>query len=157
MSVQDTYLREHAVGFPGSVVNLGLKNIITKLAEASSIAPGLAVTRGTLDDQALLATATGADFIGITVSTTAGQANGSDVFTYAEDDAMNVLDEGEIYVLCEDGCVPGDDVFFRHTISGNEVLGAFRTDADTADADQIVGATFESTAGAGEIAIVKLP
>lgn len=157
MSVQTTYTREHVVGFPGSIVDAGLKNIITKLAEASSIGSGLAVTRGTLDDQALLATATGAEFVGITTSTTAGQADGSDAFVYQENDAMNVLETGRIYVTCEDGCVPGDDVFFRHTAAGLEVLGAFRTDADTADADQITGATFESTAGVGEIAIVKLP
>ena len=157
MSVQDSYTVNHAVGFEGGVVDMSLHNIISKIAEGSDIAPGLAVTRGTGDNQANLPSATGEDFMGITTSTTAGQANGLDVFTYEENSAMNVLDEGRIYVICEDGCVPGDDVFFRHTTGTGTVIGAFRTDADTATADQITGATFESTAAVGAIAIVKLP
>jgi hypothetical protein len=157
MAVQTTYTREHERGFEGSVVDLSNNNIITKIAEGSDIGEGRAVVRGTQDRDAILPSATGQEFIGVTTSTTAGQADGSDNFNYEENSPMNVLDFGRIYVFCEDGCSAGDDVFFRHTASGgNTVLGRFRTDADTATADQIVGAKFETTVSAGEIAIIKL-
>lgn len=157
MGVQDSYTVDHVVGFQGGVVDSSLKNIISKMIEAGPIVAGLAVVRGTGDNQVKLASATGADFMGVTVATTAGQADGSDVFAYETGDASNLLGFGRIYVTCEDGCVPGDTVFFRHTAgAGGTVIGSFRTDADTATADQITNATFESTAGVGELAILQL-
>ena len=71
--------------------------------------------------------------------------------------ALAIMKSGRIYALCEDGCVPGDDVFFRHTTGTGTEIGALRTDADTATADQITGATWETTTAAGEIGIIQLP
>ena len=157
MAVQTTYTREHERGFEGSVVDLSTNNIITKIAEGGAIGEGRAVVRGTQDRDAKLPSTSGQEFIGVTTSTTAGQADGSDNFNYEENAPMNVLDFGRIYVFCENGCSAGDDVYFRHVASGtNTVLGRFRTDADSSTADQIVGAKFETTVAAGEIAIIKL-
>ncbi|MEA3330614.1 MAG: hypothetical protein U9Q29_02850 [Campylobacterota bacterium] len=156
MGVQTSYTVDHVVGYAGSVVDSSLKNIISKMVETGPISQGLAVTRGTGDNQVLKATATGADFMGVAVATTAGQADSLDAFEYQEDSAINLLGFGRIYVICENGCVPGDAVFFRHTVGTGSVIGAFRTDADTATADEITNATFESTAGAGELAILQL-
>ena len=156
MGVQDTYTVDHVVGYEGSVVDSSLKNIISKMVETDTIIPGIAVVRGTGDNQVKSPTATGADFMGVSVATTAGQANGSDVFAYEPNSAINLLGFGRIYVLCEDGCVPGDAAFFRHTVGTGSVIGAFRTDLDTDKADEIPNATFESTAGAGELAILQL-
>ena len=153
MPVQTDYSATHVVGYEGSVVDNSLNNIGTKIAEDSDIGQGIAVVRGAGDNGATIATATGGEFVGITTSTTAGEADGSDNFLYLEDSAVNVLDTGKIYGFCEDGCSPGDAVFFIHT-GANQ--GKFRTDLDTDKADEIVGATFESTATAGNIAVIKL-
>ncbi|MCK5603142.1 hypothetical protein KAR91_14770, partial [Candidatus Pacearchaeota archaeon] len=74
----------------------------------------------------------------------------------AENREMNIIDLGRIHVVTEQSVVPGDTVFFRHTAPGAEVIGSFRKDADTANADQIQGASFESTTGAGGIAVIQL-
>ena len=155
--VQTTYAEEQAKAQEGQRANLGAYNSISKAAEDSDIKFGRAVVRGTADNQALLAVATAGVFLGITEFTTAWAADADDEHLYAENREMNILNFGYVWVITEDACVPGDDVFFRHTITGVEELGTLRTDADGTDADQIPGATFESTAGAGELALVKLP
>jgi len=154
--VQNSYDFKHAEGFVGQMADLQLTNVLSRNAEASEIDFGLAVVRGTADDQCKLATATGGSFLGLTVRTIAGTANTAGDRKYQINESVNILDEGVIYAICEDGCVPGDDVFFRHTVAGVEVLGALRTDADTADADQIPNAVWDTTTAAGEIGRVKL-
>jgi len=154
--VQTTYTNDHIPGFVGQYADLQLTNVLSRSAEATVIDFGLAVVRGTADDQCLLATATGGSFLGITARTITGTADTAGDRTYQIGESVNILDEGVIYAICEDGCVPGDDVFFRHTVAGVEVLGALRTDADTADADQIPNAVWDTTTAAGEIGTVKL-
>lgn len=154
--VQDSYVAEQSAAIAGQRADFGLVDVLSKVAEGGDINFGLAVVRGTSDGQAELPSATGQAFLGLTEYTTAWAANASDVHLYAENREMNLLDFGRIYAVCEDGCVPGDPVFFRHTAAGNEVLGALRTDADGADADQIDGATWETTASAGAIAMLQL-
>jgi len=156
MSVQTSYELEHIEGFVGQFADLQLTNVFSRSAEATVIDFGLAVVRGTADDQCILATATGGSFLGITTRTVAGTADTAGDRKYQINESVNILDEGVIYAICEDGCVPGDDVFFRHTVTGVEVLGALRTDADTADADQIPNAVWDTTTAAGEIGRVKL-
>lgn len=154
--VQTTYTAEHIAGFEGQRVDFGLVDIISKAAEDSDINFGRAVVRGTADNQAILPSASGQAFLGVTEYTTAWAANASDVHLYQENREMNILDFGRIFVVCEDGCVPGDDVFFRHTTGTGTTIGAFRTDADTATADQVSGASWESTTSAGDIGLIKL-
>ena len=154
--VQTTYSEEQVVAHEGQRSDLGLIDVVSKVAQDSDVKYGRAVVRGTADNQAKLPTTTGQAFMGITSSTTAGVANASDVHLYEENREMNIVDFGRIWVICEDGCVPGDSVFFRHTASGSEEIGSLRTDADTADADEIAGATFETTASAGGLALVQL-
>lgn len=156
MPVQTSYLAEHATAFEGQRSDFGLFDIQSKAAEGSDINFGLAVIRGTADDQAKLPSAAGQAFLGITEYTTAWSANASDVHLYKENQEMNIVDFGRVWVICEDGCVPGDSVFYRHTTGTGTVIGAFRTDADTATADQIDGASFETTASAGGLALVQL-
>ena len=153
--VQTSYSAEHVVATVGQRADLGLFDIISKAAEGSDINFGLAVVRGTGDDQAKLPSTTGQAFMGITEYTTAWAANASDVHLYQENREMNIVDFGRVYAICEDGCVPGDAVFYRHTTGTGTTIGAFRTDADTATADEVNGATWETTASAGGIAIIN--
>ena len=157
MPVQDAYTAEQEVAHEGQRADLGLIDIISKAAEGSEINFGRAVIRGTSDDQAKLPSATGQAFMGVTEFTTAWAANASDVHLYEENREMNIVTFGRMWVITEEAVVPGDPVFFRHTAGGGgSIIGRFRTDADTASADQIVGATFETTAGAGALAMIKL-
>ncbi len=154
--VQTAYTAEQVVAQEGQRADLGLIDIISKTAEDSDFEYGKAVVRGTGDNQALLPAAGSVDFLGITEFTTAGVANASDEHLYEENSEMNILRKGRIWVVTEDACVPGDDVYFRHVATGAEKFGALRTDADGTDATQIAGATFETTAVAGGLAIVQL-
>lgn len=67
---------------------------------------------------------------------------------------LSVMIEGEIYVKVEDAVVAGQPVFARHTAAGAEVLGACRSDADGGDAEEVAGARYLRSAGAGELAVV---
>lgn len=154
--VQTSYSAEHEKGVAGQRADLGLVDIQSKVAEGSDINFGLAVVRGTADNQAKLPSATGQAFLGITEYTTAWAADASDIHLYQENREMNVFDFGRIYAICEDGCSPGDDVFFRHTTGTGTTIGAFRTDDDTNTADQIAGATWETTTAAGALGIIQL-
>jgi hypothetical protein len=75
---------------------------------------------------------------------------------YAIDEPFPYLRKGRIWVLAEKAVAFGDPVFCRVTAGGAEVAGAFRDDADTADAFEIPGAQwFTPTTGAG-LAIIEL-
>jgi len=152
------YSAKHAVAVEGQRANLGLTNITSKVAEDSDIAFGRAVVRGTADNQAKLPGASGQSFLGVTEMTSAWAANASDVHLYAENREMNIIDFGEIWVYTEQSVVPGDSVFFRHTADTAplDVVGRFRKDLSGGDADQIIGASFETTTAAGGLAKIKI-
>lgn len=160
MPVQTTYAAAHGAAFEGQRVDLQLANIISKVVEeALGIPFGRAVVRGAADAGVVLPSAAGDEFIGVTEMTSAGVEDCDGVHQYEYQREANIMDFGPIYVYTEVAVVPGDPVYFRHTagVAPLDVVGRFRNDADTASADLIPGATFESTTVAGGIAIVKLP
>ena len=124
----------------------------------SNIAFGRAVVRGTDDNQALLPSTTGQAFLGVTEMTTAWTEQADGDHLYEEYRKMNIIDFGMVYVYTEQSVVPGDSVYFRHTADTAplDIVGRFRKDTSGGDADQVIGATFETTTAAGEIAIIKL-
>ena len=158
MPVQTTYIDPRIKGFEGQVADFGLKNNFSKACElAAGISAGRAVVRGTADGQALLPTATGQELLGFTNLTSAGVSTSAGVHLYEENESMNILDIGPIYLFTEQSVVPGDKVFYRHTSKGgNTVIGRVRKDADVNTADEIQEATFESTTAAGALALVWL-
>lgn len=155
MGVQDSYDSVHAEGFVGQFADLQLTNVFSRSVETAEIDFGLAVVRGTADDQCILPSTTGQFFLGITARTIAGTADTAGDRKYQPNESANILDEGVIYAICEDGCTPGDVVYFRHTTGTGTVIGALRTDADTASADLIPNAIWETTTAAGAIGRVK--
>ena len=152
------YTAAHVAGFEGQRVDLGLTNITSKVAQTGDIPFGRAVVRGTADNQAILPTATGQSFLGITEHTTAGSENGSDLHLYEQYREMNILNFGQIYAYTEAAVVPGDAVYFRHTADTAplDVVGRFRDDASGGDADLVTGASWETTTAAGGIGIINL-
>lgn len=158
MPIQTTYTAEHAAAFEGQRASLEVTNITSKVAQTSDIPFGRAVVRGTADNQCLLPSATGQAFLGITEMTTAWSENSSDLHVYEQYREVNIIDLGEVWVYTEQSVVPGDAVYFRHTADTAplDVVGRFRKDASGADADLVVGASFETTTAAGGIAKIKL-
>ena len=108
MAVQTSYELAHAEGFVGQFADLQLTNVFSRNVETAEIDFGLAVVRGTADDQCILPSAIGQFFLGITARTIAGTADTAGDRKYQVGESANILDEGVIYAVCEDGCTPGD-------------------------------------------------
>ena len=155
MPIQTVYPGDMSAGFEGQIADINPSEIISKVAEGN-INFGLAVVRGTSDQQGILPSATGDEFIGVSAYTLAAYASADDESKIEDEKIANLLRRGYIWVKTEQAVVPGNPVFFRHTTGTGTVIGAFRKDADTAKADAIVGATFESTAAIGGIALIRI-
>jgi len=70
--------------------------------------------------------------------------------------AMSVLRRGRIWVVVEDAVIADAQAYVRAIAGAGEQSGAFRSDADTADAGLLPGSRFKLTAGAGELTILEL-
>lgn len=161
MPVQSSsdYLAKHGAGFEGQKVDLQLYNVTSKVVETTTGLPfGRAVIRGTADNQALLPSAGGQDFIGVTLMTTDGVEDCDSVHQYEYQREANILDYGSMYVYVEQTVTAGDNAFYRHTATTAplDIVGRFRKDSGTNLATQIKGATFESDTTAGGLAILKI-
>lgn len=116
------------------------------------------------DDLAVLPSATGFVFEGISVNRAKGRIKDNSVSPpitgdaeYKEDESFPVLRKGRIWVIPEDAVTPASDVYLRHTANGvTFVPGRWRTDADTAKGDQITGARWLTTASAGQLAVLEI-
>lgn len=145
--------------------NLALANTVANVSPIT-IPFGRAVVHrtgaGTTERSVGLASATGATFAGVAERVhsvvdpeNAGSIDGvGRISRYQE---ISVMFQGAIWVEVEEAVNEGDSVFFRHTASGaNTEIGRFRTDADTATADQITGAKFASRTNGPGLAILEL-
>jgi hypothetical protein len=94
---------------------------------------------------------------GVVVNSAAHNPNG---LTGANDailagDTMNVLEEGAVWVRCEEAMAVGDSVFARFASgAGGTVMGYVRNDADTASCMQLKGARVLVPATAAGICMV---
>ncbi len=159
-SIRATALQQ-GVGFTLADGDANLSNaVVTANAATIAIPFGRAVTNrtgaGTTERSARLPTATGETFAGITerIHSNVDVTNASpadDIGAVAPFSDFTVGKEGEWLVEVDEAVDESSNVFFRHTLGGDAgAVGTFRTDADTARADQITGAKFVSrTTGAG--------
>ncbi|MCK5318356.1 MAG: hypothetical protein KAJ55_10590 [Anaerolineales bacterium] len=120
-------------------------------------------TTGLSDERAHLPQATGdittvGKVAGLAIHTHAVEQNkgGINNLGYEPQSAMSVMRKGRAYVEVEDAVVKGGLPFVRFVAGAGEQLGAFRSDADTADAVALPDARFVTSAGAGELAIVEI-
>jgi hypothetical protein len=149
MATQTSYDLHPAIGFPGQIAHPSqFQNVDSAFVEPSAgLAPGLAVIRGTADNQAAAYTDAG-EAIGVTVARAARETA-----AFAEGEAVGVMTKGRIYVVVEDAVSAGDQAFAR--FGGTGTVGAFRSDADT-DAAQLFPGVFVTSAGAGGLAILEV-
>lgn len=77
--------------------------------------------------------------------------------TYQVGDNVGAIAEGHVWVVVEEAVSAGAACYVRHTANGgNTLLGAFRSDADTANAALLSGARYlTSTTGSG-LALVAI-
>lgn len=76
---------------------------------------------------------------------------------YVSGQPVPVVHRGPVLAYVEEAVAPGDAVFFRHTANGAlSQLGAFRTDDDGGNADEVANARWRTSAAAGGLAELAL-
>lgn len=156
--MQTSYSEKPGVAFAGMLDGVADHDIGSYLnEEASGIGFGLGVVQGTADNQFKVPAATGFSLLGVTVHSHAyDNQDLSGALGIPVKGEASVLMRGRIWVKPEVAIALGDDVFVRHTAGVGEVLGSFRNDADTADADQITNARWLTSCDAGGYALLQL-
>lgn len=149
MSAQTSYSINQGVALAGLIFALHPSEIDSFIVEtAAGIGFGVAVGRGTDDRQCVIGTA---NFLGISVRSLEreGVAN-TGAIEYSETEAAGVLRKGYIWAVCPTGCSPGDSVLYT------TATGVLDSGTAAAGETQVDGATWESTAAAGGLAIIRL-
>ena len=153
-----SYPTSPAIGFAGQLVDVSPHFIASAInREVAPIPFGVALKKGTNEDEALLPVATTDVLAGIAVHRHDVNTIGSSAWSTAAGipvgDRFDLLKEGVIYVKVEEAVVQGDKAFVRFlTGAGGTQLGAWRKSADTATARAVNGAYFLKGAAAGGIA-----
>ncbi|KKL83201.1 hypothetical protein LCGC14_1977110, partial [marine sediment metagenome] len=122
---QTSYSIEAPVAFPGLVVNKRFS--ISRASEnAAAVGAGQAAVGGTdPETQFDLPSVTGEFFLGIVTSKHGRQQLDTvGATSFVQDENVELLRQGEIWVNTEIAVTAGDPVFFRHTDNGPLVVGA---------------------------------
>ncbi len=138
---QLNYTNEPAVGIVGMVARDGRKPVIVKRTANGPVRAGqyviFAVNSGSHDCQHPTAAPTALNRGGIAIRKSYdGTMNDGN---YADNEAVDVLVDGEIFVAFETAITALQAVFVRHVAGGAEQLGALRLDADGTDASAVAG------------------
>lgn len=151
MSAQTSYSINQGKAYAGLVYAQAPHDIISRAVEtAAGIGFGVAVARGT-DADRQIDLAGSASFLGITIRSLEkeGAAN-TGAIKWNETETAGVMRKGYIWAVCPAGCVPGDAV--KYTDS----TGVLDAGAAGAGETQLDGASWETTAAAGELAVIRL-
>lgn len=144
-----TFTNETIDGVPGTGT---LSQAATTANVTGNPVPfGRGMVEGSTPPLAVLPSVTGFRFAGVALFKAKVSPNDGTGAKYEAGEAISLLRKGRVWVLVEEAVTLTSDVFLRHTIgSATELPGRFRTDADSAKADQITNARFVSvTAGEG--------
>jgi hypothetical protein len=152
-----SYPTTPAIGFAGQIADEGPRYIASAVNKAASPLPfGIALKKGTNDDEAILLAATTDPLAGIAVHRHDVNTIGSSA--WASDagipigDRFDLLRHGVVFVKVEEAVVQGDKAFVRFlTGAGGTQPGAWRKSADTATARAVAGAYFLKSGAAGSI------
>lgn len=158
-----------ANAYPGQLVDLGMKDILTALAVAAAITYGTLVVTdetNTTDFSQLAGKAPGlttdvsvvGNAIGIAVANQALAQNPAVVNpVYPLNYAVPCLRQGRIWVNAETAMTDGLAPFVRFTVNGALYVGNFRNDADSGKAVQgaITQAIVRGTTSAAGYAVIE--
>ncbi len=130
--------RDLEYDFSISETDANLSLVVTPLSPGSFLEFGIGVD-DSADFESALLHSNGGEFLGVVKYFQRRELYSAEAISAEQGRVLDIVKQGIIYVLLDDGQKPqaGDDVFLRHTASGSEVQGAWRTDADGGDADQI--------------------
>lgn len=109
--LQNTFVEDITVGYPGMEADGELSNIITRTLESASVGFGKAVYRGTADRGAVTTPTTGA-LLGFTIANKGlpvTPARAAD--SYAQGDNLRVKNRGKIWVTAGAAVADGDQVY----------------------------------------------
>jgi hypothetical protein len=148
MAVQTSYSINTIRGYAGQVADLQNSEIVSGLVESASIPFGVAVSRGTDDDQVVKGST---DFLGISVRDLARQgALTTAVVQYLQTENASVIRRGTVYAVAPSGATAGQVVKYNTTTG---VLGAGTAGGGEVE---LQGATWETTVGSGAIGVIRL-
>lgn len=148
------YQINHPEAVAGAIVDAQLQNSVTKLANGDLPFGRLVVE--IVAGEASLPVTTGAiaaSTAGIVQRVQDDVADANDVLMARDSKDATIADFAEVWVEVEDAVTFGSPCFARHS-GGN--LGQFRSDADTGSATAVQNARYMTSAGAGELAKVRI-
>ena len=151
MSAQLSYAINQRKAFAGMLADVQNHDIISRSIETAAGADfGIAVSRGTdKDKQAVIGGVTG--FLGLTVRSLERENANNDIVKYSEKETAAIIRVGYVYAVCPSGCNPGDPVNFVEAtgvLDSGAPAGAGETGIDDA--------SWETTAAAGELAVIRM-
>lgn len=151
MSAQTSYALSQAKAYAGLIYAGSPKTVVSRAVEtAAGIGFGLVVSQGTnKETQVVLG---GTSFFGITVRALdrEGVIN-TGAIKYDQYESAAILRQGYVWAVCPDGCTAGDLVNY---VEATGVLGA-GAPVGTGESG-IDGARWETTAAAGELAVLSI-
>ena len=160
-----TFANENSVGDPGD----GSAALVATTANVtgSPIPFGRGMARSTVDGIAVLPSATGFVFEGISVNRAKGLPKDTSVSPpitgepeYGGDEAVPVLRRDRIWVSPEDAVTVESGVFLRHTVEPGDAThtpGRFRGTDAASEVDEITqGARWITSAGADGLAVLEI-
>lgn len=146
---QTSYPETAPKALPGMVAH-GEYLADTRVVEtAAGIGPGLAVSQGTADKQALLGAAAATDFAGISIRNV-GNLNATSPDVIPQYDNIAVLFQGDIWVTVGGDVNAGDNVTF------NSTTGVLSSEATSGTQFEIARARWMTSASNGGLAMVRI-
>lgn len=147
--VQSTYSENQAAAYAGMIADMSTADVDSRNCEtAAGIGFGLAVGQGSADKGVVLGASGAAVFVGISVRDITLVNDVGD--EYQENDIVGVLTRGDIWVTAGGQVAPGNDVTFAST------TGVLSSTGTSGSQFAIAGARWMTSAGSGELAIVRL-
>jgi hypothetical protein len=146
----------------GLLADLTPKQVQSFAAE-TALSPGRVVVRGTDVQKQCQLPAAATDItdankiLGISLREHVRENTTANPQGFVATDTVGVIMDGKVYMKVEDAVTAGEPVFARFQVNGGlDQLGKVRSDADGANAAQIPGARFETSADADGFAVVSL-
>jgi len=155
MAVQTNYPDTQPVAVAGAQATMIPATIISRTVESAAVGFGRPVEQGTLDKGCKLFD--GGTVLGITLldrsasgqTEAGGQVTGRTPDTFGVGESARVMTKGDVWVVSTTGNAAGDPVYVRPS------NGTFQNTSANSGV-QIPGARWDTTAQAGQLAVVRL-
>jgi len=140
----------------GGLADSGFHDIVGANSDAdTNFGIGLALTA--VEGKVAIPAAASFKFAGVSVQTNKATPRATGIALYEADEEFSMLRKGRIWVYAEEAVDPTKAVFLRHTINSTLLPGDFRTDIDTANAEDISAfARWVSTTTAAGLAMLEI-